>query len=178
MVAMSVRRVRRSVDIVSFLLRCVESAPRGRITPHHYGVFRCASHTLRKQCLQTNLRPSFKTRQIGDQFANGPKASVHNFCFSGLNGRTFDVQQMYDAKVYLAHVGFIIVDQADHAAAVASIDDDFLFEFPAHAFVVGAGLSRVISRDMPADADAPLGVKAALALALAAGVLKQHWLTT
>jgi hypothetical protein len=49
----------------------------------------------------------------------------------------------------------------------------FLFQLAPHAFVVSAGLGRIVGRDVTPDANAALAVQPAFALALAAGVLKK-----
>ena len=98
---------------------------------------------------------------------------------SASRGRTrgsLDVAQVDHAQMDLADRRFVVVDQADDRLGVGRVDDDFLVQLAPHAFAVdvldvaGRGVDR---RNVPADADAPLGVQPAFALAAAALVFEQ-----
>ena len=85
------------------------------------------------------------------------------------------IEHVDDAQVNAAYVRLVVVDQPDALFIVGRIDVDFFREFTSHAFAVdiawcGVG---VVLRNMPADADASLGVQPAFALSRTARVLEQ-----
>src|SRR5438552_214162 len=81
---------------------------------------------------------------------------------------------MDDTQMDAADFGFVVVDQSDHLAAIQRINDDFVFQLASHAFFVAMCLGRVICGNMPAYADARLGVQLAFALTFAASVLEKE----
>ena len=62
-------------------------------------VSRLRDTTLRKQRLQTNLRPRFETVEIGQQLAHRAKAGFQNILFPRPDGRSLHVEQVHDAQM-------------------------------------------------------------------------------
>src|SRR2546423_1112713 len=72
------------------------ATPRLRFTAHSTSNS-CYCLALLKQGLQTNLRPRFESRKVGEQFAKRPKSRVDDLAFARLDRGAVNVHQMHDA---------------------------------------------------------------------------------
>ncbi len=122
------------------------------------------------------MRPGLEFVEACEDFGDGPEAGVEDVVLARRHRRLFDVAEMDDAEMHLADGRFIVVDQSGDRLGVRRVDRHFFGQFAAHALAVDvfhvAG-GRVERRDVPADADAPLGVEPAFAHAAAALVLEE-----
>jgi len=62
-----------------------------------------------EQRLETNLRPGFETRKIGQQLFDRPEAAVDQFALARAHVGRLDVEQVHDAEVDLADLGQVVV---------------------------------------------------------------------
>jgi hypothetical protein len=62
-----------------------------------------------EQRLETDLRPGFEARKIGQQLFDRPEAAVDQFALAGTHVGRLDVEQMHDAQVDLADLGQVVV---------------------------------------------------------------------
>src|SRR5688500_20122245 len=71
-----------------------------------------------------------------------------------------------------ADLRLVIIDQASDPALIRRADDHLFFQLAPHPFFIGALLSGIIRRNMPPNANAPLGMQPSFTLTLPARVLK------